>query len=566
MRLPSALSALFVLSAISAVPLRAQTPFESLNFLKSIEGRAIVSGQHNDQKDLDCGSSGSTGARYWTEKVHDITGVWPALWGGDFLFHGNAWQRDEVVDEAIAQWNAGAVVTLSWHVCPPTQNAVCDWDGGVKSSLTAAQFDELLTDGSALNGVWKSRVDEIAAYLLRLKEAGVEVLWRPLHEQNQTVFWWNSQGPSRTAELWRQLHGYMTETKGLDNLVWVWDVQDIWDNAAFADWDPGYGYWDVLALDVYADGLTNSSYYRKMDSIAGPNRIVALGELFGLPSEAQLEAMPRFAYFMNWAYGLKKWYAPDCRETNSDDWIKTVYYGDRVLHRGDMPGWRGASAPDNLAKGRPVSVSSTEEGGNAAANAVDGNYRTRWSSGYSDDEWIAVDLGGAKLLDSAVVRWETARAADFVVEVSDDGSTWRTVAEVSDNAAYANSIPLGGAKGSSLRIRGTRRATEYGYSLFQIEAYGTAAPPEEGSALDAAPAAGRLSVSAAGPREIRYALPSGAASRVRLQVVGLTGRVALELDSAPASGTLDLSGLPRGSYLVRLRSGASAWTARAALR
>ena len=213
-----------------------------------------------------------------------------------------------------------------------------------------------------------------------------------------------------------------------------------------------------------------------------------------------------------------------------------------------------------------VSVSSTEEGGNAAANAVDGNYRTRWSSGYSDDEWIAVDLGGAKLLDSAVVRWETARAADFVVEVSDDGSTWRTVAEVSDNAAYANSIPLGGAKGSSLRIRGTRRATEYGYSLFQIEAYGTDAPPEEGSALDAAPAAGRLSVSAAGPREIRYAVPGAAAARVDLQVVDLAGRIAFERASAPASGTLDLSGLPRGSYVLRLRSGASLWTGLAALR
>ena len=568
MRIPSATPAVLALCALAAVPAVAQTPFETLNFLKGIEGRAIVSGEHNDQKDLDCGATGSTGARFWTEKVHDITGVYPALWGGDFLFHGNAALRRDVVDEAVRQWNAGAVVTLSWHVCPPTQNAVCDWDGGVKSSLTAAQFDELLTDGTELDRIWKSRVDEIAVYLQELKEAGVEVLWRPLHEQNQTVFWWNSQGPAKTAALWRRLHDYLTKTKGLDNLVWVWDVQDIWDNAAFADWDPGHGYWDVLALDVYADGLTNSSYYSKMVEIAGPNRLVAIGELFALPTDAQLQAMPRFAYFMNWAYGLKKWYAPDCRETNSDDHIKEVYYSARVLHLGDMPGWKGSSAPENLAKNAAVSVSSSEEGKNVPANAVDGSYRTRWASGSTDDEWIALDLGGAKLLDSVRLFWETARAESFAVELSDDGNAWRTAETVSGNESYANTVALGGAKGRHLRIRGVKRATEYGYSLFQIEAYGTAAPPEgEGeSALDSRSATGRLAVSMSGSRELRYALPSGVSSRVRLQVVDLTGRVALELDSAPASGTLDLSGLPRGSYLVRLRSGASIWTARAALR
>ena len=72
----------------TAVIAEAQTKFQSLNFIYSIQGKLILSGQHNDQKDLQCGYSGSTNENYWTNQVYSITGKYPALYSGDFLFSG----------------------------------------------------------------------------------------------------------------------------------------------------------------------------------------------------------------------------------------------------------------------------------------------------------------------------------------------------------------------------------------------------------------------------------------------------------------------------------------------
>ena len=264
---------LICLLSILIGSVQAQSRFKTLNYLNSIKGKQILSGQHNDQKNLDCGASGSTGPRYWTDQVYNITGKYPALYGGDMLFHGSSQLRWDMTYEAERQWNAGAMVNIMWHACPPTQAASCGWDGGLLSSITAQQFAELLTNGSALNSTWKARVNEIAVHLQYLEDKGVEVLWRPYHEQNQTAFWWNSQGVNNTKALWRMMHNYMTNDLGLTNLVWVLDVQDIGGRTNFWDYNPGNQYWDIMALDVYADGLTNPEYYNNMITAAGNDKI-----------------------------------------------------------------------------------------------------------------------------------------------------------------------------------------------------------------------------------------------------------------------------------------------------
>src|SRR5687768_12487248 len=90
-----------------------QTQFKSLNYLYSISGTKTLSGQHNDQKD-------GTGAATYTNRVFSITGKYPALYSADFLFHGNNQMRWDITYEAERQWNAGAVVNIMWHACPPT--------------------------------------------------------------------------------------------------------------------------------------------------------------------------------------------------------------------------------------------------------------------------------------------------------------------------------------------------------------------------------------------------------------------------------------------------------------
>ena len=466
---------------LSSYLIKAQTKFESLNFIYSIQGKQILSGQHNDQKNLDCFGGGGTNASYWTEQVHSITGKYPALYSGDMLFNDDVNARWEITYEAEKQWNAGAVVQMMWHSCPPTVGASCGWNPGIISSLSAQQFTELLTDGSALNKNWKARVDEVAIHLAYLKSKGVEVFWRPYHEQNQTVFWWNSQGAGNTKALWRMMHDYMTNVKGLDNLVWIWDVQDIGGATNYWDWNPGNQYWDILALDIYADAYYNSEYYNNMLTAAG-GKPIAIGECFNLPSSAAIDRFPEYTFFMNWSYGLKK--GLSCENTNSDAFIQEVYNNQKVITRDEMPGWGKSKVPNNLASKKQVTVSSTEVGANVASNITDGNYTTRWSSLYTDTQWMYVDLLDQYNINQIKITWEAAMAKDYYIETSNDAVTWTNQRTVVNNTTLTNDFTGLNVTARYVRIYGKARATVYGYSIYELEVYGKGIPkPYSGIAI-----------------------------------------------------------------------------------
>jgi len=201
-----------------------------LAYLRSIGGSRTVAGQHNKEPN-------STPAAA-TDRVAAIAGRRPALWSGDFLFVAGSVEpanRWTMVYEAKREWDAGALVNLMFHACPPTQPEPCEWEGGVKSTLTDVQWTDLVTEGGALNSAWKQRLDVIAVYLQYLKDNGVEVLWRPHHEMNQGVFWWGGRpGTGGTARLFQISHDYLVKGKGLTNLIWVWDVQDFWTSPGLA--------------------------------------------------------------------------------------------------------------------------------------------------------------------------------------------------------------------------------------------------------------------------------------------------------------------------------------------
>ncbi|CAB9514905.1 Mannan endo-1,4-beta-mannosidase [Seminavis robusta] len=313
--------------------------FQTLEFLHSIRGQKIVSGQHNDQKD-------GTNESHYTRRVYEVTGEYAGLYGADFLFHGNPDRRWAITLEAERQWAQGAIINLMWHACPPTTGAdaglKCPWDGGILSSLTDDEWNDLITDGGNLNTIWKSRIDEIAVFLRYLQDRNVEVMWRPLHEQNQPVFWWAGRtGDLGTKKLWQLTHNYMTNDLGLTNLIWVWNVQDM-PIIDFGDYNPGQEYFDIATLDVYLPGITYNSckYYEAMLVEAG-DRMVAIGESFQLPSLDVMERQPMWTFFMTWAYGLER--DPNGSQTNSIDYIREVYNYPRVLKLKDMPTWHNQS-------------------------------------------------------------------------------------------------------------------------------------------------------------------------------------------------------------------------------
>jgi sugar phosphate isomerase/epimerase len=127
---------------------------------------------------------------------------------------------------------------------------------------------------------------------------------------------------------------------------------------------------------------------------------------------------------------------------------------------------------ESLALGRPVTTSSIDDPARTGDMAVDGNAGTRWGSGWSEPEWIAVDLGASYDLSRVVIDWETAFASGYEIQTSPDGETWTTVHTVTDGDGFFDDIDLSGT-GRHVRLYATERATQWGFSLYELEIYGT---------------------------------------------------------------------------------------------
>lgn len=146
--------------------------------------------------------------------------------------------------------------------------------------------------------------------------------------------------------------------------------------------------------------------------------------------------------------------------------------------------------PQNLASGKQVTVSSTEVNTTQnlqASNATDGNYATRWSSGFTDNEWLYVDLGANYDINRVKITWEAAYATAYDVEVSTNTSDWTKVRSVTGNTTLTNDLTGLSGFGRYVRIHGLSRATTYGYSIFELEVYGAAAQAPHGGTAWAIP-------------------------------------------------------------------------------
>ena len=124
----------------------------------------------------------------------------------------------------------------------------------------------------------------------------------------------------------------------------------------------------------------------------------------------------------------------------------------------------------NLALKKKVTFSSVESLDYIGDNAVDGSYATRWSSQFTDPQTFTVDLGTQQAFNQIRITWEAAYGKEYVIETSNDASNWKKVVEqkngngsvekwnITENARY-------------IRLTGTKRGTEYGYSIYEFEVY-----------------------------------------------------------------------------------------------
>jgi mannan endo-1,4-beta-mannosidase len=261
------------------------------------------------------------------QRVFDDTGRWPALMGFDFMNTGmpaNGAGRDggsglHQVDEAIAWARRGGLVAFCWHWRDPALLGTADAgranfyarepDARKNTAFTIPMRDGRLDESSPAYRQIDAGIDLIAGELKRLQDAGVTVLWRPLHEAagngGDGWFWWGRKrsdgvaGSTAYVQLYRHMYERLVRVHGLHNLIWVWNGQD-------ADWYPGDDVVDIVGWDVY-DEKDRKTYgaqaplYRKAAAIPGVPKPVTMSENSYIPDPGKMAADgARWLWFMTW--------------------------------------------------------------------------------------------------------------------------------------------------------------------------------------------------------------------------------------------------------------------------
>jgi mannan endo-1,4-beta-mannosidase len=288
------------------------------------EGRRILSGQFSDFGD---------GANLRImERIQERTGRWPGLIGVDYADFGRGSLTYKTPNRvAIEYWKQGGLVTVMAHMYNPANPK----GGGLRDK--GVNIADLLQPDIDTHKRWMQELDLTAEGLKELKDAGVVVLWRPFHEMNGGWFWWGAKEPEKFIAVWRHMFDYLSKTKGLDNLLWVYGPNHGQNTAKYY---AGDSYVDIVGLDAYTD-------FVDQQHIKGYEEIAALPKPFGFTEYGPHGSQnpPGNYDYRRFMYGLEKEFPKTCFfmcwnakwSLATNDYTKELLAHSLVVNREDLP-------------------------------------------------------------------------------------------------------------------------------------------------------------------------------------------------------------------------------------
>lgn len=261
-------------------------------------GKQVLLGQHD-----------TIGTSAETDMIYKTTGKYPAIRFGDLML---ATEKDSITTDTemniAMDWaSKDGIVGYMWHWAAPDDKReyyADQTDFDIKKAVTKENIAELsLEDIKKLQKDGKvseecvavvQDIDTVSEKLSTLRDEGIAVLWRPLHEASNGDFWWGNDKEAYKW-LWKLMYERQTKYHKLNNLIWVWSAQN-------ADWYVGDEYCDVLSCDVYDDGNKDAqvNIMLFLQSIS-KNKPIAMSECGSFPdiqSIADKKAM--WAFIGQW--------------------------------------------------------------------------------------------------------------------------------------------------------------------------------------------------------------------------------------------------------------------------
>jgi mannan endo-1,4-beta-mannosidase len=273
------------------------------------------------------------------ERIIQLTGKTPAIRVFDLRpaspvqYPGGKVPSLAVTRRALDWGRSNGIVAFQWHWL--TTNRSGGWDVSVKDfehdgvKWQGFDLDRALVRGTPEREELDAGIDAVAVELTRLRDAGIPVLWRPLHEAGGGWYWWSARGAESYRLLWQYQFNRLTQKHRLSNLIWVFNPAN---TNCLTDWYPGREYVDVIAFSGFAatgDHPTFKAEYEVLRQFCGGNKVIALSECGVTPDpEGIVTDHADWAYFCQAPGGFVM---ED--KINPPDAIKRLFQHPRILNR-----------------------------------------------------------------------------------------------------------------------------------------------------------------------------------------------------------------------------------------
>lgn len=325
-----------------------------MNYMADMYGDYIVSGQQEVY------GGGHSGNYEWEfDYLEDLTGELPAIRGFDFMNYNPLYGWDDGTTERVIEWvnDRGGIATASWHINVPkdfasyTLGEAVDWSNATYGTSTDFSVINVVTDSTSKDyQYFMLCVDQLAAELKQLQDAGVPLLFRPFHEaegaggETGSWFWWGKDGSAAYKELWKLLYTTLTEEYGLHNLVWEFNSYTYTNSI---NWYPGNEYVDLVGYDKYNASANNpnesaisSTFNGLVDRYNDYGKMIAMMECDTIPSiENMLSESAYWLYFCPWYEGDDD-SGKFLTLFNNADTLTTIYQHEKVITLDELPDYK----------------------------------------------------------------------------------------------------------------------------------------------------------------------------------------------------------------------------------
>lgn len=335
-----------------------------MNFLDSQYGQKLISGQQTMED---------------AEWIFRQTGKYPAIFATDLMDYSPSrvekGATSTEIEKIIAWYKRGGIVSLCWHWNAPKgiggEEPGHEWYKGFYTDYTTFDVEYALNHPDSEDYQLLLRdIDAIAFQLKRLQDAGVPLLWRPLHEAEGGWFWWGAKGPEPAKQLWRLMYDRLTNHHHLNNLIWVW-------NSEKTEWYPGDDIVDIASIDIYnpaGDYNPSIAKYESLVSLVNSRKVLGLAENGPIPDPEMLQAYSaHWSFFTTWAGSFIK-----DGITNSPEHLKKVYEHDYVVTLDELPPDLYSSQKYEAEKGELPDLKVINNSGSIGYNGRADNSKTQF--------------------------------------------------------------------------------------------------------------------------------------------------------------------------------------------